>query len=67
MEGGETELAHDWIIADGLVTGNIVLQDTVERIFGGKLYADVPRGLFIIRGENVLLLGEVVGCITGLS
>lgn len=38
---------------------NLVLQDTVERIYAGKLYADVPRGIFLVRGENVLLLGEV--------
>lgn len=25
----------------------------------GGLYADVPRGLFLVRGENVLLLGEI--------
>ena len=42
---------------------NLVLQDTVERIYAGKLYADVPRGIFLVRGENVLLLGEVV-CVT---
>ncbi|TAQ84764.1 hypothetical protein B7494_g6908 [Chlorociboria aeruginascens] len=23
------------------------------------LYADIPRGVFLIRGENVLLLGEI--------
>lgn len=53
-------------------TANIVLQSTVERIFvapptpsspGGNtqlgLYADIPRGLFLVRGENVLLLGEI--------
>lgn len=37
-----------------------MLQDTVERIYAGKVYADVPRGIFLVRGENVLLLGEVV-------
>jgi len=39
---------------------NLVLQDTVERIYAGGLYADIPRGIFIVRGENVLLLGEIV-------
>ena len=34
--------------------------DTVERIQAGHLFAEVPRGLFLIRGENVVLLGEVV-------
>ncbi|KAJ5780224.1 hypothetical protein N7457_005384 [Penicillium paradoxum] len=38
---------------------NLVFQDTVERIYAGQMYADVSRGIFIVRGENVLLLGEV--------
>lgn len=52
---------------------NLVLQSTVERIFVPPpaspsklssptqpgLYADVPRGIFLVRGENVLLLGEI--------
>jgi hypothetical protein len=41
-------------------TANLFFQDTVERIYAGNLYADVPRGVFLVRGENVLLLGEVV-------
>ena len=39
---------------------NLVLQDTIERVYVGDCYGDVPRGIFIIRGENVVLLGEVV-------
>jgi len=54
---------------------NLVLQSTVERIFVPPptsssaanpdapsepgLYADVPRGIFLVRGENVTLLGEI--------
>ncbi|PYH91673.1 Sm-like ribonucleo protein [Aspergillus ellipticus CBS 707.79] len=38
---------------------NLVLQDTIERLYAGRLYADVPRGIFLVRGENVLLLGEI--------
>lgn len=55
---------------------NLVLQDTVERIFAHPppassppspsapprqpgLYADIKRGVFLVRGENVLLLGEI--------
>lgn len=41
-------------------TANLVLQDTIERIFVRDLYADIPRGIFLVRGENVLLLGEIV-------
>ncbi|KAK3315131.1 hypothetical protein B0H66DRAFT_564599 [Apodospora peruviana] len=47
---------------------NIVLQSTKERIFVPPgtapnqprgLYADFDRGIFLVRGENVLLLGEI--------
>lgn len=39
---------------------NLVLQDTVERIIVEDKYSDIPRGVFVIRGENVVLLGEIV-------
>jgi len=38
---------------------NLVLHRTVERIHVGKQYGDISRGIFLIRGENVVLLGEV--------
>ncbi|CAL1526723.1 unnamed protein product [Lymnaea stagnalis] len=38
---------------------NLVLHRTIERIHVGKKYGDIPRGIFIVRGENVVLLGEV--------
>jgi U6 snRNA-associated Sm-like protein LSm1 len=47
---------------------NLVLQDTIERTFYHPssssttpqyLYTDIPRGIFLVRGENVLLLGEI--------
>uniref|UniRef100_A0A5S6R000 U6 snRNA-associated Sm-like protein LSm1 n=1 Tax=Trichuris muris TaxID=70415 RepID=A0A5S6R000_TRIMR len=38
---------------------NLVLEDAVERVFVGRNYADIPLGLFIIRGENVLLSAEL--------
>lgn len=41
--------------------GNIVLQDTVERLFVPRYFADIKRGIFLVRGENILLLGEIVG------
>lgn len=49
-------------------TANLVLQSTKERVFVPPgtapnqprgLYADIDRGLFLVRGENVLLLGEI--------
>ncbi|KAK5045609.1 hypothetical protein LTR84_008978 [Exophiala bonariae] len=49
---------------------NLVLTDTRERYFVSvpseltpqttrNLYCDIPRGTYLVRGENVLLLGEV--------
>ena len=37
------------------------LEDTVERIYHQDAFAEAWRGLFLIRGENVVLLGEIVG------
>ncbi|CAG9979173.1 unnamed protein product [Clonostachys byssicola] len=53
-----------------LTDTNLVLQSTIERFFasspdggapGGPrgYYADVTHGIFLVRGENVLLLGEI--------
>ena len=42
------------------VSANLVLQHTIERIHVGKKYGDIPRGIFVIRGDNVVLLGEIV-------
>ncbi|KAJ8723189.1 hypothetical protein PYW08_003101 [Mythimna loreyi] len=38
---------------------NLVLHKTIERIHVGREYGDIPRGIFIVRGENVVLLGEI--------
>ncbi|KAI1293292.1 hypothetical protein F5Y03DRAFT_330795 [Xylaria venustula] len=48
---------------------NLVLQSTIERVFATistpkdpqprGLYADKSHGIFLVRGENVLLLGEI--------
>ncbi|KAI1855162.1 hypothetical protein JX266_000027 [Neoarthrinium moseri] len=49
---------------------NLVLQSTVERVYATLpeatdesavkgYYADKPHGIFLVRGENVLLLGEI--------
>ncbi|KAG9235477.1 hypothetical protein BJ875DRAFT_270470 [Amylocarpus encephaloides] len=46
---------------------NLILQYTIERLYvppspatdDRGLYADSPRGTFLVRGENVLLLGEI--------
>ncbi|GAA5985535.1 hypothetical protein JCM11641_007984 [Rhodosporidiobolus odoratus] len=40
---------------------NLVLTQTVERLYHppSKSYAQTERGVFLVRGENVVLLGEV--------
>jgi U6 snRNA-associated Sm-like protein LSm1 len=38
---------------------NLLLSNTIERIYVGNKYGDIPRGVNIIRGENVVLIGEV--------
>ena len=45
---------------------NLVLEDTVERIYHQNVFAERKQGLFLIRGENVVLLGEIVRdcCVT---
>ena len=38
---------------------NIVLTETVERFYLGDRYGDVKLGLFLLKGETIVLLGEV--------
>ena len=33
---------------------NLVLHRTIERIHVGSDYGDIPRGIFVVRGENVV-------------
>ena len=33
---------------------NLVLHKTIERIHVGTEYGDIPRGIFVVRGENVV-------------
>lgn len=38
---------------------NLVLEGAKERIIVGSLYGEIPLGLHVLRGENVVLLGEI--------
>ncbi|KAK8351498.1 hypothetical protein E1A91_A05G036800v1 [Gossypium mustelinum] len=38
---------------------SIVLEGACERVIVGDLYCDIPLGLNVIRGENVVLIGEM--------
>ena len=49
-----------------LFVANLLLQDTVERIHVGKQFGDIPRGIYLVRGENVALCGEIVSSLRQL-
>lgn len=38
---------------------NLVLQDAVERVSVDGVYAEEERGVYLVRGENVVLFGEL--------
>ncbi|TEB34999.1 Sm-like ribonucleo protein [Coprinellus micaceus] len=38
---------------------NLVLENCYERIYHQNLFAERNHGLFLIRGENVVLMGEI--------
>jgi U6 snRNA-associated Sm-like protein LSm1 len=38
---------------------NLVLEEAVERIVVGATYADVPLGMYLLRGENLVLMGQL--------
>lgn len=40
--------------------GNMCLSDTVERFYVDLEYCDENLGVFLVRGENVVLVGELV-------
>ena len=38
---------------------NLILEEAVERIIVGQYYTDVPLGMYLIRGENLVLMGQI--------
>jgi len=38
---------------------NLVLDKTTERIHVGKQFGDIYRGIFVVRGENVVVVGLI--------
>ena len=51
-------LAH--LLAATSQFSNIVLTGCVERIVHGARFADQPIGVSLIRGDNIVLLAELV-------
>lgn len=37
----------------------MLIQDTIERIFVGRAYGDIERGIYVVRGESIVLMGEL--------
>ena len=40
--------------------GNLTLEDTIERFYVDLGYAEDNLGVFLVRGENIVLVGELV-------
>jgi U6 snRNA-associated Sm-like protein LSm1 len=38
---------------------NLILEEAFERIIVGQYYTDVPLGMYLIRGENLVLMGQI--------
>jgi len=38
---------------------NLILHQSVERIHVGSNYGDIPRGVFLVRGDNITIIGEI--------
>uniref|UniRef100_A0A3Q7JS35 Sm domain-containing protein n=1 Tax=Solanum lycopersicum TaxID=4081 RepID=A0A3Q7JS35_SOLLC len=55
--------SNDYLFSSSLASyldTNIVLEGTKERVIVGNLYCDISLGLYIVRGENVMLIGQRV-------
>lgn len=40
--------------------GNLTLEDTIERLYVDLEYAEDNLGVFLVRGENIVLVGDIV-------
>ncbi|THU55612.1 hypothetical protein C4D60_Mb11t08410 [Musa balbisiana] len=38
---------------------SVVVEGACEQVIVGDLYCDIPLGLYVIRGDNVILVGEL--------
>ncbi len=49
----------DFTLKNTVFIGNVMLEDTFERHILDQKFADERLGLYVIRGENLVLLGEL--------
>lgn len=54
------EEKYSWFSLTFSSLANMVFEDCVERIFVGNKYCEKHLGSFIIRGENIVLIAEIV-------
>lgn len=47
--------------------GNLTLEDTIERLYVDLEYAEDNLGVFLVRGENIVLVGEIVHLREGIQ
>lgn len=38
---------------------NLIIEETYERIIVGEKYSDILMGLYIVRGDNIVVMGEI--------
>jgi hypothetical protein len=43
-----------------MMIANIILEDSLERVYVKNRYGDIPSGVYLVRGENINLIGEIV-------
>lgn len=66
-----TVITNDGRVLQGTLRGydqtiNIIVDDAVERVFSATAPVEqVPLGLYIVRGDNVAMIGEVDEAIEG--
>ncbi|KAF5398774.1 LSM1 U6 small nuclear RNA associated [Paragonimus heterotremus] len=56
LRGGRVYIGYLRIIDQ---FGNIVIHQAFERIHVERKFCDVPQGILMIRGENIILIGEL--------
>ena len=43
-----------------VLSGNMLLEDAVHRVIDGDTYGEIKLGVFLVRGENISMMGELV-------
>ena len=39
--------------------GNLILENTVERIYVPEKYGDISRGIVLLKGDTIIMIGEI--------